>query len=140
VLGPGALVMLVVATLPAFAPRGRLPGLVILVGVAGWLISTLVYVEVPGFLRLVVLAGALYLTHNLAALAAVLPYDAVIAPGVLLRWLARTSVVLVMTAVLALFGAVAPQYVTGRYLIASLVGLALVGATVGYLARLVGRR
>jgi hypothetical protein len=140
VLGPGALVILVVATLPAFAPRGRLPGLVILLGVAGWIISMLAYSEPPAFLRLVVLAGALYLTHNLAALAAVLPYDAVIEPGILLRWLARAGVVVAMTAALALFGAVAPQYLTGRYLIASLVGLALMALTVGYLARLVGRR
>jgi hypothetical protein len=140
VFGPGALAILVVATLPAVAPRGRLPGLVILLAVTGWLISTLTYAETPAFLRLVVLAGALYLAHNLAALAAVLPYDAVVAPGILLRWLARAGVVVLLTVVLALFGAVAPGYLTGRSLIASLVGLALMAATVGYLARLVGRR
>ena len=35
---------------------------------------------------------------------------------------------------------VAPLYVSGRYLLASLAGLALMGLIVGYLARLVGRR
>jgi hypothetical protein len=140
VAGPAFLVFVVLATLPAVLPRGRLPLALILLAVVGWVVSTLMYAEVPGYLRLVVLAGALYLTHNLSALASVLPYDAVIAPGVLLRWLARASVVVVLTAGLALFGVVAPLYVSGRYLIASLVGLALMAATVGYLARLVGRR
>jgi hypothetical protein len=140
VAGPAALVCVVLAALSALAPRGRLPGAVILLAVTGWLFSTLMYAESPAYLRLVLLAAALYLHHNLAALAAVLPYDAVIAPGVLLRWLARACVVMVLTAVLALFGSVAPLYLTGRYLVASLAGLALVALTVGYLARLVGRR
>jgi hypothetical protein len=140
VAGPGAVVCLVLALLPAFGPRGRLPGLVILLAVTGWLVATLRYAETPAYLRLVLLATALYLHHNLAALAAVLPYDAVVAPGVLLRWLARSGVVVVLTAVLALFGSVAPLYLTGRYLVASLVGLALMALTVAYLARLVGRR
>lgn len=140
VASPAALVCVVVATLPALGPRGRLPGAVIVLAVTGWLVATLRYGEAPTYLRLVVLATALYLHHNLAALAAVLPYDAVIAPGVLLRWVARTGVVVVLTAVLALFGSVAPLYLSGRYLVASLVGLALMALTVGYLARLVGRR
>ena len=86
------------------------------------------------------LAAALYLQHNLSALAAVLPYDAIIGPGVLLRWLARAGAVVALTAGLALFAVVAPLYVSGRYLLASLAGLALMGLIVGYLARLVGRR
>jgi len=45
-----------------------------------------------------------------------------------------------LTAGLALFAVVAPLYVSGRYLLASLAGLALMGLIVGYLARLVGRR
>jgi hypothetical protein len=140
IAGPAALVCVVLAVLPTLGPRGRLPGTVILLAVVGWLFSTLMYAESPAYLRLVLLATALYLHHNLAALAAVLPYDAVIAPGVLLRWLARACVVVVLTAILALFGSVAPLYLTGRYLLASLAGLALVALTVGYLARLVGRR
>jgi hypothetical protein len=140
VAGPAALVFVIVAALPAFAPRGRLPTVVILASVTGWLVATLAYSEPPAYLRVVLLASALYLQHNLSALAAVLPYDAVIAPGVLLRWLARASVVVLLTAVLALFGSVAPLYLSGRYLLASLAGLALMGLTVAYLARLVGRR
>jgi hypothetical protein len=140
VAGPGALVCVVVATLPAFGPRGRLPGAVVVLALTGWLVSTLMYGEAVTYLRLVPLATALYMHHNLAALAAVLPYDAVIAPGVLLRWLARAGLVVVLTAVLALFGSVAPLYLSGRYLVASLVGLALMALIVGYLARLVGHR
>jgi len=140
VAGPAAVVFVILAALPAFLPRGRLPTVVILAAVTGWLVATLVYTEPVTYLRVVLLASSLYLQHNLSALAAVLPYDAVIAPGVLLRWLARASVVVLLTAVLALFGSVAPFYLSGHYLLASLAGLALMGLTVGYLARLVGRR
>jgi hypothetical protein len=140
VLGPAFLVILVLAAAPALAPRGRLTTAVILLAVIGWEIGVFAYNQSPQFLRVVILAAALYLQHNLAALAAVLPYDAVIAPGVLFRWLARAGLVLLLTAGLALFAVVAPLYLSGRYLAASLAGLALMGLIVGYLARLVGRR
>ena len=79
--------------------------------------------------------------HTLAALAAVLPYDSVVSPDVLLRWVGRAGWVLLGTGVLAAFVVVVPTYLGGRtYLVASLLGLAVMAATVAYLARLVRRR
>ncbi len=140
VLTPAIVALIVLAALPAFAPRGRMTTISIIVAVVGWEISSIGYGIESTFWRVLLVAAGIYLQHNLAALAAVLPYDAVIAPGVLLRWLLRAGGVLVLTAALALFAVVAPYYLTGRYLIASLAGLALMGLLVAYLARLVGRR
>ncbi len=140
VFTPGIVAMVVLAALPALAPRGLMTTIAIIFAVVGWEISSIAYGLQPTFWRVLLLASGLYLQHNLAALAAVLPYDAVIAPGVLLRWLLRAGAVLALTAALALFAVVAPYYLTGRYLIASLAGLALMGLLVAYLARLVGRR
>src|SRR6266508_4406281 len=51
--------------------------------------------------RLAALAGALYLLHTTAALASVLPYDTIVAPGVLLGWLVRAALVIVLTVAFA---------------------------------------
>ncbi len=140
-LGPALLAFLLLAALTALFPRGPVPSLYLFVALVGWAVATLVLASNPDLLGLVLLASALYLTHNLAALAAVLPYDAVVAPRVLVRWLARAGLVLALTTVLALFAVVAPVYLGQHsYLVASLVGLALVAVTVAYLARLVRRR
>jgi hypothetical protein len=140
-LGPALLAFLLLAALTALFPRGPVPSLYLFVALVGWAVATLVLASNPDLLGLVLLASALYLTHNLAALAAVLPYDAVVAPRVLVRWLARAGLVLALTTVLALFAVVAPVYLGQHsYLVASLLGLALVAVTVAYLARLVRRR
>jgi hypothetical protein len=140
-VGPAFLVFLVLALLTTFFPRGLVPTLYLLVTLAGWLGNTVLAGLAPDLPDLLLLAGTLYLVHNLAALAAVLPYDAVVAPGVLLRWLGRAGVVLALTAVLGLFAAVVPAYLGDHtYLLASLLGLALMAVTVAYLARLVRRR
>jgi len=132
---------LLLALLPAALPRGPATTTYLLTTVAGWLVSTSYFGLPPDFLGLVLLATALYLVHTLAALAAVLPYDAVVAPAVLLRWVGRSVRVLALTVALALFLVVVPGYLGGRgYLLGSLLGLALVVATLAYLARLVRRR
>lgn len=139
--GPGFPAFVAVALLPALFPRGPLPTAYLLLAVTGWIISTTVLAVPPAFLGVVLLACALYLVHTLAALAAVLPYDAVVAPAVLLRWVGRSGWVLLVTGVLAVFVVVVPTYLGGRsYLVASLAGLALMALTVAYLARLVRRR
>ena len=75
------------------------------------------------------------------SLAAVLPYDAVISPGVLVRWLRRCGTVVLLTAVVAMFTLLLPRYLpAARYLAASLVGLGLMLALAAYLATLVRRR
>jgi hypothetical protein len=141
VVGPGLPVFVVLATLPAFAPRGFLPTSVIGLAVLGWVVTVHWYGEPVSYPRLVLLATALYLVHTLCALAAVLPYDAVVAPTVLVRWLGRAGLVVVLTAVLAVFALAFPALLGGRtFLVASLAGLALMAATVAYLAHLVRRR
>jgi len=134
-------VFLLLGLLTAVFPRSLMPGAYLLITITGWLLSTTVLQVPPNLLSLVLLAAAMYLVHTLAALAAVLPYDAVVAPGVLLRWMGRAGRVLLLAGVLALFVVVVPQYLAGRgYLVASLLGLALVAGTLAYLARLVRRR
>ncbi|GAA5195324.1 hypothetical protein GCM10023322_61800 [Rugosimonospora acidiphila] len=141
ITGRAVLALVVVPILPVFAPRSRMVTLVIFAAVLGWLARTTAYSEPITYWRLVVLAGLLYLLHTLAALAAVLPYDAVISPGVLSRWLVRWGIVVLLTAVVAMFTLLIPVYLPGqRYLVASLAGLALMAALAGYLATLVRRR
>jgi hypothetical protein len=141
VLGRTVLVLVVLAVLPVLAPRTLMVSLSIFGAVLGWLVATTAYGEDLSYWRLVVLAGSLYLVHTLAALATVLPYDAVVSPGVLSRWLLRAGVVVALTAAVALFALLVPVYLgTHRYLVASLVGLALMLVVAGYLAALARRR
>ncbi|WP_433531517.1 hypothetical protein ACQPYA_05300 [Micromonospora sp. CA-263727] len=93
----GALV--VVAVLPALAPRRLWPTFAALVTVAGWLLATDGYDRPIALWRLMVVAAVLYLTHTLCALAAVLPYDAVVDPDLIVRWLTRAAAVLLATSV-----------------------------------------
>lgn len=141
VLSRGLALVLLLPLLPALLPRGFLPTLVIMAGALGWLAATTVYAEPLTLARLVIVADALYLLHTLAALAAVLPYDAIISAGVLGRWLMRAALVVVLTAGLALvLVVVAGQLGGARYLAASLVGLSVVIGLALYLASLARRR
>jgi hypothetical protein len=141
VLGRGFPFIALLALLPALLPGTVLPTLVILAGAAGWLAATTVYGEPLTFVRLVVVANALYLLHTLAALAAVLPYDAIVSAGVLGRWGLRAALVVALTAGVALFAVAVPALLGGgRYLVASLAGLGLVIGLAAYLASLVRRR
>ena len=131
--GPSAgLVLMVVAglaaALPALLPRGAGTTAVLVLAVLGWLASSAYGVPVT-LLRLVAQAGLLYLLHTSAALAAVVPYDALLAPGILLRWLARAVGVVALTGLFAVAAAVAAQYATGQTdLLVPLAGLAAVAA------------
>jgi hypothetical protein len=141
VAGPALPLFVVVAVLPALTPRSWVPTSVIVLAIGGWVLAVHGYGEPVTYPRLVLLATALYLVHTLCALAAVLPYDAVVAPTVLVRWLGRTGLVVLLTAVLAVFALAFPALLGGRtFLVASLAGLALMAATVAYLAHLVRRR
>ncbi|GIJ28602.1 hypothetical protein Vqi01_37640 [Micromonospora qiuiae] len=93
----GALV--VVAVLPALAPRRFWPTFAALVTVAGWLLATDMYDRPIALWRLMVVAVALYLTHTLCALVALLPYDAVVDPELIVRWLTQAAGVLLATSV-----------------------------------------
>ncbi|MEV4618864.1 hypothetical protein AB0J74_09195 [Asanoa sp. NPDC049573] len=91
--------LVVVAAIPAFAPRGAITTLLIVGIVVGWVVVTAEVVEGIQLWRLLGLSTALYLAHTLAALAAVLPTDAVVAPEVLARWVARAAAVVLAAAV-----------------------------------------
>lgn len=133
--GPG-LVLLVVTALPALAPRRSLVTVVVLVPVGGWLVSTGWYGGQPALWRLVGLAGLLYVGHSCAALAAALPYDAIVSPGVLRRWFLRLGLVLAVTSVLGGYAMLAGELLRGRAtVLATLVGLAVAVGVAAVLAR-----
>lgn len=139
-LSPLAVWAVPVGLLPAVLPRTAAVTLWIFVVLAGWLAATMVYDEPVSYLRLVLLATLLYTTHVLAAVSAVIPFDAVVAPRTLLSWLPRTAALLALTALLALAAAALPELFGGaRFLIASLVGFAVMAGLAYYLARLVNR-
>ncbi|SCL35691.1 hypothetical protein GA0074692_4158 [Micromonospora pallida] len=92
--------LLVTALLPALGPRRFWPTFAALVTVAGWLYDTFDQGEPIALWRLLLLAVLLYLGHTLCALAALLPYDAVVDPALVLRWLARAAGVVFATGLL----------------------------------------
>jgi hypothetical protein len=135
------LLLLLAAAVPMLAPRTRLVSAFLSTGVLGWLVATTAYGESVAYWRLVILAAALYGVHTLAALAAVLPMDAVVSADVLAQWLLRAGTVVGLTVIVALFTLVVPAYLGGhRYLLASLLGLAAMIGLAGYLATLVRQR
>lgn len=135
-----ALLFVVPAILPALFPRTRITTVVILLAVLGWLAATTAYGEPVSLLRLIVLASLLYLTHSTAALAAVLPNDAVVAPAVFRAWGLRTGLVVLLTAAVALVAVAIPHLLGGtRFLVASLAGFVVLAALAYYLAKLANR-
>ena len=135
------LILLLAAVIPMLAPRTRLVSAFLLTVVIGWLVATSAYGESVAYWRLVVVAAGMYGVHTLAALAAVLPMDTIVAMDVLANWLLRAGVVVGLTVIVALFTLVVPAYLGGhRYLVASIFGLAAMIGLAGYLAALVRQR
>ena len=135
------LVLAAAAGLPALAPRSHGPTVAILVGVVGWMLATTVYGVPVQLWRLLAVGSLLYLTHSLAAFAAALPYDLLLAPDASVRWLIRAAGVLLASAVLTvLLLSVAGQTAGQPFLFAAVAGLALAVAAVALLAALVRRR
>lgn len=95
--------LLVVAALaPAVMPRRSwATTMVLLAAPAAWVLATGWYDQRVELWRLLGLATFMYLTHSLASLAALLSYDAVVAPEVLARWVSRALGVALASAVLA---------------------------------------
>jgi hypothetical protein len=137
---PGVL-LLFTPLLPALRPRGRLPTVMALIAVVGWLVSTTVGEEPVRLGRLLLLSAALYLIHSLSALAAVLPYDALVRPNVVARWLGRALAVLLASAVLAVVALAAAGRTGDRaVLAAALAGLGVAVALPALIAWLWRRR
>jgi len=123
--------LFVVAVYPAVAPRGRGTTAAILAVVTGWVADTSWYDTRVALWRVLAIATLLYLGHTLAALAAVLPYDAVVNLDVVTTWLVRAGGVVLISAVLTVVAlGLAEALSGGAFVIATLVGLAAaVGAT-----------
>ncbi|WP_344141538.1 hypothetical protein [Polymorphospora rubra] len=135
-----AFALFVAAVLPVVAPRGRWATVFAVVTVGGWVLSTTRYGEPVALWRLLGLATFLYLHHTLCALAAVLPYDAVVAPEVFTGWSVRAGVVVLASAVLGILLLAAAQWGGDRtFLAAALAGFAVAVGVAALLARLLRR-
>lgn len=129
-----------VAVLVAALPRSGVVTFALLLAVVAWIAATAVYDEPVSYLRMVTLAALLYGTHVLAALAAVIPNDAIVSPGALLRLLPRTGLLIVGTALLGLLAAVLPDLVGGtRTVVAGIAGFVILAGLAYYLARQANR-
>ncbi|BCY05713.1 hypothetical protein [Actinoplanes sp. L3-i22] len=132
--------LLVIAVWPALAPRGRGATFAALVVVAGWLIDTAGYDSRVALWRVIAIATLLYLGHTLTALAAVLPYDAVVNLDVPGLWLGRALVVVLISAVLTVLAlGLTADLDGGAFQLATLVGLAAATGVTVLLVRLTRR-
>jgi hypothetical protein len=115
-----------------FFPRTRWVTLVIALGILAWIYSTLVDSGQLSLWRLVTVTAGLYTAHTGAALASVLPHDAIVAPGVLARWGLRTGAVLGVSIAVSLSAlVVAERITTVSTLVAPVLGvIAVAGVTV----------
>ena len=111
------------ALVPAVVPGTWLVLALELLVMFGWLLRTTAFGVSVSWLPLVTLAWVAYLHHAGAALAAVLPLDAVVTGSVLRRFLARA---LAMLAAVAVTGAVAVG-IAGRLAEAPTVAVPVVG-------------
>jgi hypothetical protein len=115
-------------------PRTRWVTLVAVLCLGGWLVATLSEVVAPDPARVAVLAAALYLMHAGAALAAVLPHDCVVSPGVLLRWGLRVGSVVAVSLAIGISGMIgATQLTSARSVVGPIVGSIVVASLVGLL-------
>ncbi|HET8682343.1 MAG TPA: hypothetical protein VFM54_10785 [Micromonosporaceae bacterium] len=134
------LALLALTALPALAPRSLVVTPVTLVAVIGWVASTTGSGAPPSLAHLLGLATCLYLMHTGAALAAQVPYDAIVDPAVLMRWFARVGLVLGVTAALAIYLLVLADLLGGAgTLLATLAGFGVAVGLALFLARLLRR-
>ncbi|MEV6343514.1 hypothetical protein [Actinoplanes sp. NPDC051851] len=132
--------LVVVALWPAFAPRGRSATVAALITVGGWIVDTAGYDSRIALWRVIALAAALYVGHTLTALAAVLPYDAVVNLDVPGLWLGRSLLVVLVSAVLIVLAlGLTADLVGDAFQVATLMGLVAATAVTLLLARLARR-
>lgn len=135
-----AVPLFLVALWPAVAPRGRGATIAILVAVFGWIADTTWFDARVALWRVVSIAALVYIGHTLTALAAAVPYDALVNLDVVTAWIARALAVVLVSSVLTVIAlGLTSALAGGAFVLATLVGLAgAVGATV-LLARLLRR-
>ncbi len=139
-LTPPGIPLLLFGALAAAAPRTRMVTAALLAPMVAWVVATAAFGTPASPVRLLLLASSLYLAHSSAALAAQLPYDAIVSPAVVLRWFGRTAVVLAGTALVGLYVLLAGQLFDGAAtLLATVVGFAVAVGVVGLLSRLLRR-
>ncbi|GAA4923401.1 hypothetical protein [Actinoplanes utahensis] len=125
---------------PAVAPQGKGGTAAALAVIAGWLIDTAGFGSPVTLWRVLALATLLYLAHTLTALAAVLPYDAVVNLDVPALWLGRALIVVLISAVVIVLALGLTADLGGdAFQIATLVGLAAATAVTILLARMTRR-
>jgi hypothetical protein len=135
------IVLVVIALWPALAPRGRGGTIAAVAAVAGWLADTAGYDTGVELWRVLALASLLYLAHTLTALAAQLPYDAMVNIDVPALWLGRALGVILISAVLIVLALGLTADLGGdAFQLATLVGLAAAVGVTLVLAHTVRRR
>ncbi|MGC1211148.1 MAG: hypothetical protein WA890_07800 [Micromonospora sp.] len=135
------LALTVVAVLPAVGPRRVWPTFAVLVMVGGWLLAVAGFDRPIALWRLIAVSALLYLAHSLCALAALLPFDAVVDPDLVARWLSRAGGVVLAGAVLGILLVWFGEVGGGRgFQTATVVGLLVAVGLSGLLGWLVRRR
>ncbi|GAA1602078.1 hypothetical protein [Actinoplanes couchii] len=129
-----------VALWPALAPKGRGGTAAALVVIAGWLADTTAFGSPVTLMRVLALSTLLYLAHTLTALAAVLPYDAIVNFDVPGLWIVRSLVVVLISAVVIILALGLTADLGGdAFELATLVGLGAAAIVTMVLARLTRR-
>ncbi|MEV1332254.1 hypothetical protein AB0J20_22085 [Micromonospora costi] len=129
------------ALLPALGPRRVWPTFAALVAVAGWLLAADGYGRPIALWRLLALAALLYLAHTLCALAALLPYDAVVDPTLITRWLLRAGAVVLAAGVFGVLLMEAAGFgPTGGHQLVTVAGLLVAVGVAALLGGLLRRR
>lgn len=132
---------LVAVLWPVAAPQGRGGSAVALTAIAGWLIDTTGFGAPVELWRVLALAALLYLGHTLTALAAVLPYDAIVNFDVPALWLGRALLVVLLSAVVIVLALGLTTDLGGEaFQLATLVGIVSATTVTMVLSRMAGRQ
>jgi hypothetical protein len=120
------LVCAVAAAVVALAPGSRIVTVVLVGAAVGWGAAWTGRLAEISPWELVAFGSLLYLAHSSAALAALIPFDAVVAPEVLVRWYVRALAIVAASAAIALVLLVGVSAASGfrGAAVASLAGLA----------------
>ena len=133
--------LLLVALWPAIAPGGRGGTIAALTAVAGWIVDTAGFDSRIALWRVLALATLLYLAHTLTALAALLPYDAMVNLDVPALWLGRAGMVILISAVVIVLALGLTEDLDGDpFQLATIVGVASAVAVTLLLAHVIRRR